>query len=78
LPTRYAACVIDASSHPKERLVRIGTVARMTGLPITLIRRLADDGLLPVCRPGSKRHRRFPFTQTIQRAHELMHGLAAV
>lgn len=66
--------VNDAIQNNLDRLVRIGTIAHMTGLPITMIRRLADEGLLPVCRPGSRRHRRFPCGETINRTRELMSG----
>jgi len=64
--------MIDAPSDMNDRLVRIGTLSRMTGLPITFLRRLADDGLLPVCRLGSGRHRRFPRTKAVKRARDLM------
>ncbi len=64
--------MIDRSNNNGDQLVRIGTVAQLTGLPISFIRRLADEGLLPVCRHGSGRHRRFPRAETIRRARELM------
>jgi len=66
--------VNDALQNSRDRLVRIGTIARMTGLPITYLRRLADEGLLPVCRRGCRCHRRFPCGETIDRARTLMRG----
>ncbi len=55
-----------------EKLIRIGHLATLTGLPVRYLRRLADEGLLPVCRIDQRRHRRFPADTAVERARQLM------
>ena len=40
-------------------MLRVGEVARLLGVRRETVRRLADDGLLPVERVGLRRERRF-------------------
>ena len=55
-----------------QLLIRIGDLARLTGVTIPYLRRLADEGLVHTCRVGSGRHRRFPRDETIRRVRELL------
>ncbi len=64
----------DDTTSTAEPLVRIGDVAKATGLPVRFIRRIADEGLLPVFRPGKGRHRRFPIYKVVRCAREVMNG----
>ncbi len=56
-------------------LIRIGALARLTGVPVTHLRRLADAGLLPTCRVGPGFHRRFVRDESVRRVCQLMHLL---
>ena len=64
----------DDTTITAEPLVRIGDVAKATGLPVRFIRRMSDEGLLPVFRTGEGRHRRFPIYRVVRRAREVMNG----
>jgi excisionase family DNA binding protein len=53
-------------------LIRIGDLARLTGLSVSHLRRLADAGLIPSCRSGPGDHRRFPRDIAVQRVRKLV------
>jgi len=55
-----------------NQLVRIGDLARLTGLSIPHLRRLADEGVIPTCRRGPGHHRLFPLEEATQRVREII------
>ncbi|MFH0980502.1 MAG: helix-turn-helix domain-containing protein [Planctomycetota bacterium] len=53
-------------------LVRIGDLSRLTGVPVTHLRRLADGGHIPTCRVGPGFHRRFPKDEAVQQVRKAL------
>lgn len=53
-------------------LIRIGSLARLTGVPVMHLWRLADNGLIPTCRVRRGCDRRFPRDEAIQRVREVL------
>ena len=62
----------DSMITTLPRLVRIGDLARLTGLSIPHLRRLADEGVIPTCRRGPGHHRLFPLEEATQRVREII------
>ena len=62
--------VVQAHEYSAE-LIRIGELAKLTGLTVSHMRRLADARLIPACRVGPGYHRRFPRDDAVQRIREV-------
>lgn len=62
----------DSMITTLPRLVRIGDLARLTGLSIPHLRRLADEGVIPTCRRGPGHHRLFPLEEATQRVRKII------
>lgn len=63
--------VVQAHECSAE-LIRIGELAKLTGLTVSHLRRLADARLIPACRVGPGCHRRFPRDDAVQRIREVI------
>jgi len=49
-----------------ERLIRIGELSKLSGLPVSTLRRLADERRIPAYRIGDGTHRLFPLTSALE------------
>jgi excisionase family DNA binding protein len=64
--------MVTDTTTAAEPLIRIGQLSLLTGLPVRYLRRMANEGLLPVYRVGEGRHRRFPIEKAVRRTREVM------
>ena len=65
--------MIESAFDTVAQLIRIGSLAKLTGVPVTHLRRLANAGLIRSCRVGPGYHRRFPKTEAIRQVREILH-----
>ena len=67
--------VMQSTADTATHLIRIGSLAELTGVPVTQLRRLADAGLIHACRVGPGHHRKFPRDKAILQVRRALHLL---
>ena len=69
---RYIQGMEQEINKNPAQLIRIGALAKLTGVPVSHIRRLADEGRISAFRVDAGRHRRFVCDQAIQQVRCVM------